>query len=47
METIAQLQGIGQTQNPGQISNEFYWRDRGNNKGNFRPNTVPHLPANL
>ena len=27
LETITQLQGIGQTQNPEQSSNKVYWKD--------------------
>lgn len=35
METITQLHGIGQPQNPRKTSNELYWRDGEDCEGNF------------
>ena len=47
METITQLQGIDQTQNPEQSSNELYWRDGEGHEETFQPYFFPHLPVNL
>ena len=47
METITQLQGIGQTRNPEQSSNELHWKDEEGHEGTFKPYVIPHLPVNL
>ena len=46
-ETITQLQGIGQTRNPEQSSNELHWKDEEGHEGTFKPYIIPHLPVNL
>lgn len=46
-ETITQLQGIGQTRNPEQSSNELHWKDEEGHEGTFKPYIIPRLPVNL
>lgn len=47
METIRQLCGIGQPQNPRKTSNELYWRDGEDYEGTFWQHNVCHLPVNF
>lgn len=47
METITQLNGIGQPQNLRKTSNEIYWRDGKDCEGTFWQYNVSHLPVNF
>ncbi|QTI96651.1 pro, partial [Prosimian retrovirus 1] len=46
-DTLTNLRGIGQSQNPKQSSKYLTWRDKEGNSGLIKPFVIPHLPVNL
>lgn len=46
-ETMTNLRGIGQSNNPRQSSKYLAWREKENNSGLIKPFIIPQLPVNL
>lgn len=46
-DTLTNLRGIGQSNNPKQSSKYLTWRDKENNSGLIKPFVIPNLPVNL
>ena len=46
-ETLTNLRGIGQSNNPRQSSKYLTWRDQESNSGLIKPFVIPDLPVNL
>ncbi|ADC33200.1 protease, partial [Simian retrovirus 4] len=46
-ETMTNLRGIGQSNNPKQSSKYLTWKDKENNSGLIKPFIIPNLPVNL